>query len=130
MRINNMSPVNTFSSVNMAQAMDLPQMQTQSVEYSDVVVSTGGDFGGNEYVEETPVVSEELIDKSLEQANKNLARNNRVVERAIHEVTGAIMYTVRDTVTNEVIAEFPPRKIQDMISKMWEFAGLFVDEKA
>ncbi len=41
-----------------------------------------------------------------------------------------MMYTVRDTKTNEVIAEFPPKKIQDMIAKMWELAGLFVDEKA
>ncbi len=35
-----------------------------------------------------------------------------------------------DTETNKVIKEFPPEKIQDMIAKMWELAGLFVDERA
>ncbi len=40
------------------------------------------------------------------------------------------MYVMKDTETNEVIREFPPKKIQDMIAKMWEIAGLFVDEKA
>ncbi|MBM7561331.1 flagellar protein FlaG [Fusibacter tunisiensis] len=73
---------------------------------------------------------EDMLDKSVEQANKSLEIYNRRIERAVHEVTHAVMYTVKDTVTNEVIQEFPPRKIQDMIAKMWELAGLFVDEKA
>jgi flagellar protein FlaG len=29
-----------------------------------------------------------------------------------------------------VIAEYPSRKVQDMIAKMWELAGLFIDQKA
>ncbi len=71
-----------------------------------------------------------MIEKSVEQANKALKVYNRKIERNVHEVTKAIMYTMKDTETNEVIKEFPPRKIQDMIAKMWELAGLFVDEKA
>ncbi len=76
------------------------------------------------------VMDDELLDKSIEQANKSLELYNRRIDRAIHEVTKTMMYTIRDTVTNEVIQEFPPKKIQDMIAKMWELAGLFVDEKA
>lgn len=73
---------------------------------------------------------DEMMKQAMEQANKSLAGYNRYIERAVHEVTHAVMYTIKDTKTNEVIAEFPPRKIQDMIAKMWEIAGLFVDEKA
>lgn len=81
--------------------------------------------------EEIPkVVDEEILQKSVEQANKSLEHYNRVIERSVHDVTHTVMYTVRDTITNEVIQEFPPKKIQDMIAKMWELAGLFVDEKA
>lgn len=76
------------------------------------------------------VVDEEILQKSVEQANKSLEHYNRVIERSVHDVTHTVMYTVRDTITNEVIQEFPPKKIQDMIAKMWELAGLFVDEKA
>lgn len=75
-------------------------------------------------------LNNDLLDKSIEQANKSLKQYHRVIERNVHEVTKAVMYTVKDTDTNEVIAEFPPRKIQDMIAKMWELAGLVVDEKA
>lgn len=72
----------------------------------------------------------EMVDNSIEQANKSLKQFHRIIERNVHETTKSIMYTIRDTDTDEVIAEFPPRKIQDMIAKMWELAGLFVDEKA
>ena len=75
-------------------------------------------------------MNEELLDKSIEQANKSLKDHNRVIERAVHDVTHTIMYTIKDTKTDQVIAEYPPKKIQDMIAKMWELAGLFVDEKA
>lgn len=76
------------------------------------------------------IVDDEILKKSVEQANKSLEMYNRVIERSVHDVTHTVMYTVRDTVTNEVIQEFPPKKIQDMIAKMWELAGLFVDERA
>lgn len=76
------------------------------------------------------VIDDEMIEKAVEQANKSLENYNRYIERSVHEKTKAIMYVMKDTKTNEIIREFPPKKIQDMIAKMWELAGLFVDEKA
>lgn len=72
----------------------------------------------------------QLMKKSIDQANQSLKLYDRKLELSVHEVTKAIMYTLRDTKTNDIIAEFPPKKIQDMIAKMWELAGLFVDKKA
>lgn len=73
---------------------------------------------------------QEILSKSIEQANKTLKIYDRKLELSVHEVTHTVMYKLKDTRTNEVIMEFPPKKIQDMIAKMWELAGLFVDEKA
>lgn len=81
-------------------------------------------------LEAKEVMNDEMLQKSVDQANKSLTTYNRRIERMVHEVTHTVMYTIRDTETNEVIREFPPKKIQDMIAKMWELAGLFVDEKA
>lgn len=53
-----------------------------------------------------------------------------MISREVHEVTGAVIYKIVDTNTAYYRQEFPPKKIQDMIAKMWELAGLFVDEKA
>lgn len=74
--------------------------------------------------------SEEWMKKSVDQANKSLAQHNRFIERDVHPVTHTVMYKIMDSNTKEVIAEYPPKKIQDMVAKMWELAGLFVDEKA
>ncbi|MCK8059831.1 MULTISPECIES: flagellar protein FlaG [unclassified Fusibacter] len=74
--------------------------------------------------------NEDLLNKSVKQANKSLEQFDKMIERTIHEKTKTVMYVLRDTKTHEIISEFPPKKIQDMIAKMWELAGLFVDEKA
>lgn len=81
-------------------------------------------------VEHQDVINDEMLDKAVEMANKTLAKHNNFIERSVHDVTKTVMYVMKDTETNEVIKEFPPKKIQDMIAKMWEIAGLFVDEKA
>ncbi len=83
--------------------------------------------GVDEYKE---IINDEMLDKAVEVANKTLARHNNFIERSIHDVTKTVMYVMKDTETDEIIKEFPPKKIQDMIAKMWEIAGLFVDEKA
>ncbi|WP_372999330.1 flagellar protein FlaG [Lutispora sp.] len=75
------------------------------------------------------VINDEMLDNAVEQANKSLSAYNKFIERSVHEKTHAIIYVLKDSITNEVIREFPPRKIQDMIAKMWELAGLLVDER-
>lgn len=77
-----------------------------------------------------PNEEDQLLTKSVDQANQTLKMYDRKLEMSVHEVTKTIMYKLMDTKTNEVIMEFPPKKIQDMIAKMWELAGLFVDKKA
>lgn len=100
---------------------------------SDSTVKIGGKNGVNEseyFANEGDIMDDELLEKSVDQANRTLKASNRFIERKVHDVTHTVMYTLKDTTTGEVISEFPPKKIQDMIAKMWELAGLFVDEKA
>ncbi|MDO4799730.1 MAG: flagellar protein FlaG [Bacillota bacterium] len=127
MRINQLSPVN----LNTGTDSPMRTGERRAVESVSAVqqlqaASNSSDNAKAEHEE----FNEEMLQQSVNQANKVLAEHNRVVERSIHEVTKTVMYTVKDTVTHEVIAEFPPKRIQDMIAKMWELAGLFVDEKA
>lgn len=75
------------------------------------------------------VINDAMLENSVKQANKALAQFDRAIERTVHETTHTIMYVLKDTQTNEVIREFPPKKIQDMIAKMWEMAGILVDER-
>ncbi len=79
--------------------------------------------------ERNSIISDNMLDNAIGQANKALQVHKKFIERSIHEKTKTIMYVLKDMETNEVIREFPPRKIQDMIAKMWELAGLMVDER-
>lgn len=74
-------------------------------------------------------ISEDDIMKAVKQANKVLDGANRRFEYSIHEQTNTIMVKVIDTDTNEVIREIPPEKILNLIAKLWELAGIIVDEK-
>ena len=117
--------MNTVSSVKGA------DMASKALETGEVQLHELGQENSDfEVAGEAEEMSDELIDNSVKQANKALEAYDKVIERSVHEKTKTMMYVLKDTKTKEVIREFPPKKIQDMIAKMWELAGLFVDEKA
>jgi flagellar protein FlaG len=39
------------------------------------------------------------------------------------------MVKVINSDTNEIIREIPPEKTLDLVAKMWEMAGIIVDER-
>lgn len=69
----------------------------------------------------------EKIRKAVEQLNKNMPHSEAVF--GIHEKTNRVTIKIVDKDTKEVIKEFPPEKTLDMIAKVWELAGILVDEK-
>ena len=132
MKINQVTiGVNQTSNVGMEASIKNgdQKLQTQSLKPTERSQSSNASKKNGKNGESAQV-DEEILQKSVEQANKSLEQYNRVIERAVHDKTHAVIYTVKDKVTGEVIQEFPSRKIQDMIAKMWELAGLFVDERA
>lgn len=69
----------------------------------------------------------EQIRKAVEKLNKNMAHSEAVF--GIHEDTNRVTIKIVDRDTKEVIKELPPEKTLDMIAKVWELAGIMVDEK-
>ena len=47
----------------------------------------------------------------------------------VHEATKRVTIKIVDKDTKKVVKEFPPEKTLDMIAKVWEMAGILVDEK-
>ena len=74
-------------------------------------------------------ISEQVVINAIERANKAISGINTKFEFSIHEKTKEIMVKVIDSDTNQIIREIPPEKILDMVAKMWEMAGLIVDER-
>ena len=82
-----------------------------------------------EYAQNKRVLHEKDVFKAIEMANISLELPQTMFEFSIHEKTREIMVKVIDEGTGEVIREIPPEKILDMVAKMWEIAGILVDEK-
>lgn len=74
-------------------------------------------------------VTADFLQKTIDNVNKQLSGINREVNYSIHEKTGQFMVKIVDGETKEVIREIPPEKNLDIVAKLWELAGLFVDEK-
>jgi len=69
------------------------------------------------------------VKQTIERANKRMIGGNSMFQYSIHEQTNQIMIRVIDRETKELILEIPPEKALDAIAKMWEMAGIFVDER-
>lgn len=74
-------------------------------------------------------VGEEQLIKAIEAANKSLVGTYTSLEFSIHEETKQIMVKVLDRDTGEMIREIPPEKMLDIVAKIWELAGILVDER-
>lgn len=71
--------------------------------------------------------SNEQIRKAVEQLNKKIGNSEAIF--GIHEATNRVTIKIVDKDTKEVIKELPPEKTLDMIAKVWDMAGILVDER-
>ncbi len=71
--------------------------------------------------------NQDKIKKAVEQLNKNMSNSEAIF--GIHEGTNRVTIKIVDKDTKKVIKELPPEKTLDMIAKVWEMAGIMVDEK-
>ena len=69
----------------------------------------------------------EQIRKAVEQLNKNMPHSEAIF--GIHDATNRVTIKIVDKETKEIIKELPPEKTLDMIAKVWEMAGILVDER-
>ena len=105
-----------------SQVSDSIAKDTMAMNTKEVSADGSGQGGGA-----NPQAEESAIKKAVEEINKKA--NNSSAVFGIHEGTNRVTIKLVDKQTKEVIKELPPEKTLDMISRVWEMAGLMVDEK-
>ncbi len=70
----------------------------------------------------------EKVRKAISEMTKNVKSNAEAVF-GIHDKTNRVTIKMVDKETKKVIKEFPPEETLDMIARIWEVAGIMVDEK-
>lgn len=71
--------------------------------------------------------SKKQIESAVSHANTKLRKTG--CQFSYHEETKRVSIKVVDKETNEVIREIPPEETLEMVEKMWELAGILVDER-
>lgn len=74
-------------------------------------------------------VDSKELDRAVDIANKVLFKNNTHLQFKIHDKTKDVMVKIVNDETGEVVKEIPPEKMLDMVAKLWEIAGILVDER-
>lgn len=107
----------------------LSKQEKSSTEYFPKEVEHKPKFEAEHKSKSEADMDEKQLIDVIEKTNKAIEGATCSFEYSIHEATKQIMVKVVDNQTKEVIREFPPEKILDMVAKMWEVAGIMVDER-
>ncbi len=113
-----------------AEYTDSNVQETNLVDSRTVVVDSVAQKdgeGGQGYPQQQSQASREKVRKAVEELNRKMYNSEALF--GIHEGTGRVTIKLVDRKTKEVIKELPPEKTLDMIAKVWEIAGIMVDER-
>ncbi len=102
------------------------QTQAQEEKSGSEGSSSGG---GQQQAAVNAQATPDQLKKMIAEMNKKINNTNEEAVFGVHEETNRIMIKILDKDTKEVIKEFPPEKTLDMIARIWEMAGILVDEK-
>lgn len=113
-------PENTDSGVQMAEQVDRTTNVVENAEEK-------GQTGNGEQQGKNQQTTNEQIRKAVEQLNKRIGNSEAIF--GIHEATNRVTIKIVDKDTKEVVKELPPEKTLDMIARVWDMAGILIDEK-
>lgn len=105
------------------QVSDVIAKDTMAMNTKDV---SGEGSGGNPQPGSAEAQAAQ-IKRAVEEINKRA--NNSEAVWGVHDDTNRVTIKIVDKQTKEIIKEFPPDKTLDMIARVWEMAGLMVDER-
>ncbi len=100
-------------------------------EAPDVIKTTTGTQAGSgqgQSQNQNPA-TEDQIKEAVKQVNTKLKAHRTRCEFSYHEETNRVSIKVFDRDTEKLIREIPPEETLEMVEKIWEIAGILIDEK-
>lgn len=109
------------SELNPSTAASTASTQTKEHETSTVNVKLEGSQQN---------LTNKDVEKAVDKLNKLLEDKETHAEYEVYGKFKDLTIKIVDNKTNEVVQELPPKKIIDMVNKLCELAGVFVNKKA
>ena len=136
----------SISAINAAASYEAPKQSSAKAEPVEMVMtretpaqtqpvtaSNGSEtgYGSEEQQEKENEKNLNMVKSAVNKANNTLKQKHARTkcEFSYHEGTNRISIKVLDKDTDEVIREIPPEETLEMVEKMWELAGILVDER-
>ena len=128
------SVVSADQTQNVTQAtVQMPERTAAAAQQQNVTAKEESDKAekNKDQDKDKKQIPEKVSDSSLKKAVEDINRNSSNTEAIFgyHEGTNRVTIKIVDKDTKKVIKELPPEKTLDMIAKVWEMAGILVDEK-
>lgn len=117
--------------VNSVQEQMIGTTDMNITEVSGIAKTTSSNQFGKDAEKEQKEnsASPQQIKDAISRANNKLKNHRTRCEFSYHEETKRVSIKVLDSDTEEVIKEIPPEETLQMVQKMWELAGILIDEK-
>ena len=132
-------PIGTLTSVQMQNTTKI------SKPVENMEVTTGPQPNSVDTVTAAITKVSNSANKEGQEGNQNQGSSNETARQAaqtynkltentkavfgVNEATNRVTIKIVDKDTDEIIKEFPAEKTLDMIARVWEMAGIMVDEK-
>lgn len=117
------SAASSVESVTQTSGTEAPVTGTMVQDFS---LNAGAEEDRNRS-EEMATMNNTQLKNAVGDLNKQLKNTEAIF--GIHDKTNRVTIKIVDKTTKEVIKEYPPEQTLDMIAKVWEIAGILVDEK-
>lgn len=102
-------------------------VRTVQADRSQAVTDFETDGLGTETVKSgTP--AEGTVKQAVSDINKKI-NSNTIAEYGYDNDTNRVTIKIIDKTSDKVIKEYPAEETLDMIAKVWELAGMFLDER-
>lgn len=127
--LNGSSYRNTAGNMTTPEYVSIHETGTVNINVTDVPAASksyGNAQNGEMGQKDT---SERQIKDAISRANSKMRNHRTRCEFSYHEETRRVSIKIFDKETEEVIREIPPEETLEMIEKMWELAGIMVDER-
>ncbi len=126
------------TNTNTGKSMDIAGSQTagaavaaglKNVNIVPLAENSGNKDGNGQESKQQTQAREQAIKSAVKQANHQLKMERTKCAFSYDEETKRVSIKVYNAETEEIIREIPPEESLEMVEKMWELAGLIVDEK-
>ncbi len=102
-------------------------VRTVQADRSQAVTDFETDGLGTETVK-SGAPAEGTVKQAVSDINKKI-NSNTIAEYGYDNDTNRVTIKIIDKTSDKVIKEYPAEETLDMIAKVWELAGMFLDER-